>query len=233
MGQKFYTDFIFFFFFLSFPKSKLLDFLRSFKKFFPGWLFLHSVAARPRWSSLSSLGSLRTYERSTCSKSSKVWETCCFKYIYQYLSDSLGRHVSLVIKYSSKMQLIRKHFCLSWKICTTWVNWFQKRNAWVTYNYRKWRETGKKKKLTTETLIRQWSGQRSLKYMVSPRSKHFRLVSEQRKTEERDSQFWPREKWNKSQKWMWGRGRKETLADKPLDFENLRSPVNAEPDWLG
>ena len=26
-----------------------------------------------------------------------------------------------------------------------------------------------------------------------------------------------------------GRGRKETLADKPLDFENLRSA----PDWLG
>ena len=30
-----------------------------------------------------------------------------------------------------------------------------------------------------------------------------------------------------------GRGRKETLADKPLDFENLRSPANAAPDWLG
>ena len=30
-----------------------------------------------------------------------------------------------------------------------------------------------------------------------------------------------------------GRGRKETLADKPLDFENLRSPANATPDWLG
>ena len=27
-----------------------------------------------------------------------------------------------------------------------------------------------------------------------------------------------------------GRGRKETLADKPLDFENLRSPANAAPD---
>ena len=32
----------------------------------------------------------------------------------------------------------------------------------------------------------------------NPRSKRFRLVSEQRKTEERDSRFWPREKWNKS-----------------------------------
>ena len=30
-----------------------------------------------------------------------------------------------------------------------------------------------------------------------------------------------------------GRGRKERLADKPLDFENLRSPANAAPDWLG
>ena len=28
-------------------------------------------------------------------------------------------------------------------------------------------------------------------------------------------------------------GRKETLADKPFDFENLRSPANAVPDWLG
>ena len=30
-----------------------------------------------------------------------------------------------------------------------------------------------------------------------------------------------------------GRGRKETLADKSLDFENLRSPANAATDWLG
>ena len=30
-----------------------------------------------------------------------------------------------------------------------------------------------------------------------------------------------------------GEGRKETLADKPLDFENSRSPVNAAADWLG
>ena len=30
-----------------------------------------------------------------------------------------------------------------------------------------------------------------------------------------------------------GRGRKEMLADKPLDFENLRSLANAAPDWLG
>ena len=30
-----------------------------------------------------------------------------------------------------------------------------------------------------------------------------------------------------------GEGRKETLADKPLDFENPRLPANAAPDWLG
>ena len=35
---------------------------------------------------------------------------------------------------------------------------------------------------------------------LSLRSKRFRLVSEQRKTEEQDSRVWPREKWNKSQK---------------------------------
>ena len=30
-----------------------------------------------------------------------------------------------------------------------------------------------------------------------------------------------------------GEGRKKTLADKPLDFENLRSSANAAPEWLG
>ena len=30
-----------------------------------------------------------------------------------------------------------------------------------------------------------------------------------------------------------GKGRKEMLADKPLNFENLCSLVNAAPDWLG
>jgi len=30
-----------------------------------------------------------------------------------------------------------------------------------------------------------------------------------------------------------GRGRKEMLADKPLDFENLCSPVNIARVWLG
>jgi len=32
---------------------------------------------------------------------------------------------------------------------------------------------------------------------------------------------------------MWGRGRKEMLADKPLDFEDLRLPANGARDWLG
>ena len=46
------------------------------------------------------------------------------------------------------------------------------------------------------------------------RSKRFRLISEQRKTEEGDFRFWPREKWNESQKMKeggGGRGRKETF----------------------
>ena len=30
-----------------------------------------------------------------------------------------------------------------------------------------------------------------------------------------------------------GEGRKETLGDKPFDFENLRSAANAARDWLG
>jgi len=45
--------------------------------------------------------------------------------------------------------------------------------------------------------------------------------------------FCPRGKWGeraKNEISGWGRGRKEMLADKPLDFENLRSPAR---DWLG
>ena len=35
--------------------------------------------------------------------------------------------------------------------------------------------------------------------------------------------------------WGRGRGRKEMFADKPLDFENLHSPVNIQvaTDWFG
>ena len=60
---------------------------------------------------------------------------------------------------------------------------------------------------------------------LSLRSKHFRLVSEQRKTEDKQEP--------KNERRGRGRRRKETLADRPLDFENLRSLVNAAPDWLG
>ena len=40
-----------------------------------------------------------------------------------------------------------------------------------------------------------------LHWLLSLRSKRFRLASEQRNTEERDSRLWPREKWNERQKW--------------------------------
>ena len=81
----------------------------------------------------------------------------------------------------------------------------------------------------------------SLHRVIAPslRSERFRLVSEQRNTVEgrgrglsvltaREMKREP-----KSERGGRGRGRKETLADKPLDFENLRSPANAAPDWLG
>ena len=75
-------------------------------------------------------------------------------------------------------------------------------------------------------------------FRPSLRSKRFRFVSEQRKTEEPGTGFSilaPREMKQepKNESGGRGRGRKETLADKPLDFENLRSPANAAPDWLG
>jgi len=50
------------------------------------------------------------------------------------------------------------------------------------------------------------------------------------------SVFCLRRKWcenQKAERGGWERGRKETLADKPLDFENLRSPANGARDWLG
>ena len=39
-----------------------------------------------------------------------------------------------------------------------------------------------------------------------------------------------REPKKKKERGGWERGRKETLADKPLDFENLRSPANGARD---
>ena len=60
----------------------------------------------------------------------------------------------------------------------------------------------------------------------SLRSKRFHLVSEQRKTEERDSRFWPREKWNKSQKMKvgggGGEGRKLPFFPNPSPLFYLR-----------
>ena len=44
-------------------------------------------------------------------------------------------------------------------------------------------------------------------FYISLRSKSFRLVSEQRKTEERDFRFWPREKWNEGRKMKEGEGK--------------------------
>ena len=67
--------------------------------------------------------------------------------------------------------------------------------------------------------------------LSSLRSKRFRLVSEQRKTSVLAAREMKQEPKNESG--GRGRGKKETLADKPLDFENLRSPANAAPDWLG
>ena len=51
--------------------------------------------------------------------------------------------------------------------------------------------------------------------VASLRSKRFRLISEQKKTEERDFRFWPRKKWNESQKLTFRSlllNRTETLA---------------------
>jgi len=55
-------------------------------------------------------------------------------------------------------------------------------------------------------------------------SKHFCGVEKPRKTKEQDFRcFACKKKWGKSQekeRGGWGRGRRETLADKPLDLEN-------------
>ena len=68
----------------------------------------------------------------------------------------------------------------------------------------------------------------STKKQSSLLSERFRLVSEQRRTEEQHFRFWP-----KNERGGRERGRKETLADKPRNFENLRLPANGAPDWLG
>jgi len=72
--------------------------------------------------------------------------------------------------------------------------------------------------------------------LTSLRSKHFCEVGSKERPRTGFSVFCLRGKWGESQKRErggWERGRKEMLADKPLDFENLRSPVNGVRDWLG
>ena len=60
-------------------------------------------------------------------------------------------------------------------------------------------------------------------------SKRFRLVSEQRKNEERDSRFWPREKCNKSQKMKVGGGGGEGRKEVFLPFFPTPSPLLLTP----
>ena len=72
--------------------------------------------------------------------------------------------------------------------------------------------------------------------MSSLRSRCFRRIWEQRKV--RNGIFWcfacaENKAKAKNEISGWGRGRKGTLVDKPLDFENLRSPANGARDWLG
>ena len=60
------------------------------------------------------------------------------------------------------------------------------------------------------------------------------LVSKERPRNRTGTVFCPCEIGAKAniRKRGWGRGRKETLADKPLDFENLPSPANGVHEWL-
>ena len=70
---------------------------------------------------------------------------------------------------------------------------------------------------------------------VSLHSKRFCLNSEHRRPRKGSFGFdcTRNEMRTKNERGGRGRGRKETLADKPLNFENLRLPVKAVPDWLG
>ena len=72
----------------------------------------------------------------------------------------------------------------------------------------------------------------------SLRSKRFRAVSEQRKTEERDSRFWPREKGDERQKMKegggGGEGRKRLQTNPSILKTCVRWRTQVfEPDWLG
>ena len=76
-----------------------------------------------------------------------------------------------------------------------------------------------------------------LKYLTycGLRSKRFRLVSEQRNTEERDLGFGRARNETRAKNWKWGEGEgKEGKACRQAPrFWNLRSPANAASDWLG
>ena len=58
-------------------------------------------------------------------------------------------------------------------------------------------------------------------FTASLRSKRFRLVSEQKRTEEGDFRFWPREKWNERQKMKEGRG----VSSPPPPSLRASSPI--------
>ena len=64
----------------------------------------------------------------------------------------------------------------------------------------------------------------------SLRSKRFRLVSEHRKTDERDSRFWPREKWNESKKMKEGGGGGERRKKKAKQFIGQLSQLMRVPN---
>ena len=64
--------------------------------------------------------------------------------------------------------------------------------------------------------------------IVSLRSKRFCLVSDQRKTEERDFRFWPREKWNESQKIKEGGGGGEERKRLRTNPGILKTPLASE-----
>ena len=75
-----------------------------------------------------------------------------------------------------------------------------------------------RKEQTRRTQIKAWDSWRLHRRL---RGKRFRLVSEKRKTEERDFRFWPREKQNKSHKMKQGRGRGgEGRECQQTNFEN-------------
>ena len=81
---------------------------------------------------------------------------------------------------------------------------------------------------------------------VSLRSKRFCLVSEQRKSEERDFRFWPSQKWNESQKMKEGGGflpllptlspltraaLKHTTQQQPSSQPVIKPPLSAAFRW--